>query len=232
MVVLLALLGVTAAVLRIIYPDDFITRFEPLRQRWFEVLAVNDPFADQRPAELARIDGRFAAHRWVVLAHAAAGGLFLLAAPLQFSRRIRSRHLAWHRWSGRVLLLLGFPLILSALFFGVLMPYAGQAEALLILVIGALFLAAAAQAWLAIRRHDIARHREWMIRVFASAISISTVRVLGGPFDLALTPAGVHPRMVFLITIWVAWALTLGAAELWIRRGRQPLPLVAARPSH
>lgn len=221
-----------AATLRIIYPDDLITRFEPLRRTMLEALHVHDPFADQRPAELARVDGRFAAHRWLILSHAVAGGLFLLAAPLQFSRRIRSRYLRWHRWSGRLLLLLGFPLVLTAMYFGVLMPYAGAAEAVLIAMIGALFLTAASRAWLAIRRRDIAAHREWMIRMFASALSISTVRVLGAPFDLALTPAGFHPRMVFLITVWTGWVLTLGAAELWIRHNRQPDPLVPARPSH
>ena len=35
--------------------------------------------------------------------------------PLQFVSRIRTRHLAWHRWSGRLLIVLGFVVGTSAL---------------------------------------------------------------------------------------------------------------------
>lgn len=199
-----------------------------MRRQVLETLHLNDPFADQWPAELARVDGRFAAHPLLIVMHSVAGGLFLLAAPLQFSARIRRRHLRWHRWSGRVLLVLGVPFVLTGMFFGVLMPYGGPGEVVLIALIGSLFLTAASRAWLAIRRREVARHREWMIRVFALAISISTVRVVAAVLDPALTPAGFHPRTIFVISIWTGWCLTLGVAELWIRRTRLP-PLLAAR---
>jgi hypothetical protein len=37
----------------------------------------------------------------IVALHVILGGLYL--APFQFVRRIRSRHLGYHRWAGRVL---------------------------------------------------------------------------------------------------------------------------------
>ena len=55
--------------------------------------------------------------------------------------------------------------------------------------VGGLFLAAAARGYIAIRRHQVARHREWMIRLVALALAISTVRILMGVLDYALTPA-------------------------------------------
>lgn len=75
-------------------------------------------------------------------------------------------------------------------------------------------------AVVAIRRGQVARHREWMIRAFAVALGISTVRVVGTVFDVALTPAGVPPPEVFVLSLWTGWTLTLAAAEAWIRYTR------------
>jgi hypothetical protein len=108
------------------------------------------------------------------------------------------------------------------------MPFAGPPEAAAIALFGGLFLLALARGFVAIRRRDLATHREWMIRAFAIALGISTVRLLGAVFDLALTPAGVSPAGVFLVSIWLGWLVTLGAAELWIRRTR---PRLVAAPA-
>lgn len=112
---------------------------------------------------------------------------------------------------------MAFVAVLSALFFGLLMPYGGPGEAIATALFGGLFLAAISRAFIAIRRHPVARHREWMIRAFAIAIGISTVRVVGAVFDVTLTPAGIRPPEIFVLSIWVGWAITLGAAEAWVR---------------
>ena len=61
-----------------------------------------------------------------------------------------------------------------------------------------------------------------MIRAFALAIAVSTVRVLSGMFDLWLGPKGVGAREVFVLSIWVGWIVTVGGAELWIQRTHRP----------
>jgi uncharacterized membrane protein len=66
----------------------------------------------------------------------------------------------------------------------------------------------------AIRRHQVACHREWMIRAFALAIGISVVRVVGAAVDLALTPVGVRPAEIFVISIWAGWVIAFGSAYL------------------
>jgi hypothetical protein len=67
-----------------------------------------------------------------------------------------------------------------------------------------------------------------MIRVFAIAIAISTVRVVAGVLDVALTPAGFRPPDLFVVSLWTGWVITLGVAELWIRytRPRRHFPAV------
>jgi hypothetical protein len=214
---LLVVVGVGAGIGRVVFADDLVTRAEPARQWLMDALHREDPFALQRPAELARVDGKFAAHPLLTLWHVLPGGVFLLFAPLQFSTWMRGRHIRIHRWSGRLLLPAALVCVLPGLYFGILIPYGGPAEAVAIAVFGGLFLIASCRGFLAIRRRQVAQHREWMIRVFAIAIAISTVRVVAVVLDVALTPAGIRPPDVFALSVWTGWVTTVGVAELWIR---------------
>ncbi len=219
-VLLLVMLGVGSALGRGMFIDDFAARIEPGRQRFMEALDRDDPLAVERAADIAWLDRRFAAHPLATWLHILPGGAFLLLAPLQFSARIRQRHIRIHRWSGRLLVVAAIVMTVPAFYFGVLMPYAGLGEAMAIAIVGSLFLVAIGQGYIAIRRRQVARHREWMIRVFALALAISTVRIIMGVLDYALTPAGYSPRRIFVISVWIGWIITLGAAELWIRHTR------------
>ena len=102
------------------------------------------------------------------------------------------------------------------------MPFGGLGEAVAIALFGVTLLIAIVVAFVAIRHGQIARHREWMIRVFAFAIAISTIRIAFGAIDAALTPSGYPPPDQFVLSVWAGWIVTLAAAEAWIRytRGR------------
>jgi uncharacterized membrane protein len=226
-VAVLVMIGVGAAIGRVAFADDVITRAEPVRQWLMDALHREDPFAAQRPAELALVDGKFATNRFLTLWHVLPGGIFLLFAPLQFSTCIRRRYIRFHRWSGRLLLPAVVASVLPGLYFGILIPYGGRSEAVAIAATGGLLLIAVCRGFLAIRSCQVARHREWMIRVFALAIAISTVRVVAVPLDLALTPAGFRPPTVFALSVWTGWIITLSVAELWIRYTRPGRDLVA-----
>lgn len=215
-VALLTAIGLTAALARASFPADLAGRVDPVRALLLASLGITDPLAAQRPAEVQRFDGPFAAHPRLTLLHVVPGGLFLALAPLQFSSRLRDRHRRLHRWSGRLLVLTAVVSVLPGLYFGLLMPFGGGIEAIAIAVFGGLFLAAIGRAVVAIRTGRVELHREWMIRAFAIAIGIATVRVWGTVFDLALTPLAVSPRDVFVMSVWTGWITTLGAAELWI----------------
>jgi uncharacterized membrane protein len=219
-VVLLTIVGIAAAAARATYPGDFTLRAEVGRERIFQALGLEDPRLAERPAEIEKVDRRFAAHPWLTRLHVLPGALFLLVAPFQFSSRIRLRHLAWHRGSGRLLVVIALLSAVPGFFFGLLIPYAGPVEAVLIAFFGGLFVVALAKAVAAIRRGEVARHREWMIRAYAVAIGIATTRVVGAAVDLVLSPAGFAPPGLFLLAVAGGWSLTVGAAELWIARTR------------
>lgn len=219
-VALLVVIGLGSVVGRGVFPGDFATRADPFRQSVLEAFHRQDPLAAKRPAELDRFDERFAADPFVTLLHILPGGLLLIAAPLQFSSRIRNRHIRFHRWSGRVLVGAAVVSALAGLYFGLLMPYGGLGEATAITLFGGVLLVSVILAVVAIRRGQVARHREWMIRAFAVALGISTVRVFGTVFDVVLTPAGLSPPALFVLSLWTGWTTTLAAGEIWIRYTR------------
>ncbi|HEU5251388.1 MAG TPA: DUF2306 domain-containing protein [Thermoanaerobaculia bacterium] len=219
-VVVLVVVGVAASIGRGVFPGDFATRADPVRGQILAALHRADPFASERAQELDRFDVRYAANPLLTLAHVVPGGVFLILAPLQFSARIRNRHIRFHRWSGRVLVATALVAAAAGLHFGLSMPYGGSGEAAAIAVFGGLFVIAVLRAFVAIRQRQVAVHREWMIRAFAIAIGIATVRVVAAVLDLALTPAGVGPSKIFVLSLWIGWGATLAAAEIWIQHTR------------
>ena len=67
------------------------------------------------------------------------GALLLVLMPVQFSSRVRSRFITFHRWSGRLLLLTAFVAVPAGLFFGVGMPWGGAGEVIGVSLAGGLF---------------------------------------------------------------------------------------------
>ena len=219
---LLVTIGMVAALGRGLFVADFATRAEPFRQQLLHALNLADPNALDRAAEVHHFDSPFAAHPLLTLLHVLPGGILLMLAPLQFSSRLRGRHIRFHRLIGRVLVLAGLTAGLTALYFGLLMPYGGRIESLAIALFGGLFLVALSRAFVAIRRHQVASHREWMIRAFAIGLGVSTVRLVDAVLDLTFRGSGLGPREIFVLAIWTGWVMTLGGAELWIRHTRRP----------
>lgn len=164
-----------------------------------------------------RMLGKFNRHPTATLLHVLPAALLVILAPLQFSRRIRSRHIQWHRWSGRVIVVIAIPVGISGLFFGLLMPFAGTLEASAIAAFGGVFLFSLMRAFIAIRKGDVARHREWMIRMFSVVLGVSTVRI-AGTLLAVLTREG--PEAWFGHSIWIGFGSTVAVAELWIRHTR------------
>lgn len=217
-VISLAAIGIVGAVHRAFFVDDALQRAELVRRDVLSAAGIRDRSLDRASAVLS-FDRSYAAYPLVTLLHIVPGGVLLLLAPLQFSSRLRTRYISWHRWSGRVLLALAVPVALTGLFFGTLMPFGGRGETALIVPFALFMLASLAHAYRAVRSGDIAAHREWMIRAFAVAIAIATVRVVAAVLDLVLSPY-VGLRALFVLALWMGWLSTFLAAELWIRRSK------------
>ena len=219
-VAFLLFFGITASALRATHVADLFAVAEPIRTSILGALGIVDQNAVHRAGLVAQIDNKFGTHAVVTLVHVLCGALLLVLVPLQFSKSIRSRYRAFHRWSGRLLVVTALITGFGGLYFGVLYPSVGQPEPFIIGVIGTWFLASTAIAYISIRRGHTAKHREWMLRAVASALGVSTVRLSMIPIDLVLTPMGVRPEVVFLNSFWIGWVIAIVTAEWWIRRTR------------
>ena len=102
-VILLAGIGILAALFRLIY-----------------LVSVQRP--DFVP-DLRSFEDRYTIHPLLTLLHVTPGILFMILGPLQFAKRIRARHMRIHRWSGRIFVASGIVIGISALRLGFVMHW-------------------------------------------------------------------------------------------------------------
>jgi uncharacterized membrane protein len=172
----------------------------------------------REPANLGFLD-----HPTIVGLHVVLGAVYIMVAPFQFVERIRSRHLSYHRAAGRILVVVGLAVGVTALFLGLVIPFSGWPEAVLIAVFGSLFLFFLSRGYVHIRAKRVTLHQASMTRAFAIALAPATQRVLFIPPLLVLQ----DPRLDQVVLLSVAaWATALVVhsvlAEVWIRRTRRP----------
>jgi hypothetical protein len=180
--------------------------------RRFVVLLAPPPPAP-RFAAAAVLDAVFAAHRSLTLLHILPAFLFMALMPFQFVERIRERHTALHRWSGRLLLSLGAVVGASALIMSFTMNIGGVSETAATTLFAVLFLLFLGLGFLSIRRHRVDLHRQWMIRAFGVALGVATTRPIIGAFFAARR---LSPHEFFGAAFWLGFTTTLLAAEAWI----------------
>jgi uncharacterized membrane protein len=158
----------------------------------------------------------------IVALHVALGGLYLTLAPFQFVKRVRSRHLSYHRRFGRLLVAIGVVVGATALFMGLVIPFSGWGERVIISLFGTLFLVALLKGFVHVRAGRVAQHREWMIRAFAIALAVATIRLIYIPaLFIVADPTEAQNAMLWDTSFAVAFVVHAAVAELWIRATRR-----------
>ncbi|MEQ8485789.1 MAG: DUF2306 domain-containing protein [Pseudomonadales bacterium] len=151
---------------------------------------------------------------WYASVHFLGSGLALLIGGFQFSARLRQRHLALHRWVGRI--------YLGAVLVGGIgglaiagIAHGGPPTTVGFTMLGALWLYSGARAYGAIRAGDIDGHRRWMVRNFALTFAAVTLRLELGLLTGALGWSFDH---AYLTVAWLCWVPNLVVAEWWLLR--------------
>lgn len=175
------------------------------------------PPASQGYGPTAALDEGFGRHRTLTLLHILPASLFVCLAPLQFLPGIRRQHIQWHRWSGRVLLILGGIVGTTALVMSYTMAIGGANETAATTLFGILFLLFLILGFRSIRQHRTAEHREWMTRAFGVSLGVATTRPIVGAFFAARR---LSPHEFFGTAFWMGFTLTLLGAEVWIHCSR------------
>jgi uncharacterized membrane protein len=206
-VIFLALVGSAVAVRRMVHLIPMVVRgYQP------PTIARN-PVA----AQFAALDDLFAHYPILTLVHIVPGLLFMVLGPLQFVPTIRARHLRWHRFSGRIFVICGVVIGLTALAMSFAMPsIGGFNQAAATTLFATFFLTALCKAFWHIRRREIVLHREWMIRAFSVGLAVATIRPIIGMFFATRRFSGLTPHEFFGVAFWIGFVLHLIAAETWI----------------
>lgn len=212
-VVCLALIGVFVVVRRAVHLVPIL------------INGYSPPAAPSNPAvaQLVALDDLFARHPVLTLVHILPGLLFVVLGPLQFSSTFRERHLRWHRRCGRILLLCGTVIGVSALVMSFAMPSIGGVnQAAATTLFGLWFLFALGTAFRHILRGEIPLHREWMIRAFSTGLAVATIRPIIAVFFATSSFSGLTPDEFFGTAFWIGFVLHYIAAEAWIQWTRPP----------
>ena len=172
----------------------------------------------QDPALADALDVRYIQHRWVSFLHIVPGVLFLTLAPLQFVARIRQRRISIHRGLGRFLATCAAISGVIVLVLNIIFPsFGGISTQTATIFFGVIFLFSLAMAIRHILRKEVRQHREWMIRTFALAVGVATVRVF---FLLLGVITGLSFEETFGASFWLGFGVNLLIAEVWINYTR------------
>lgn len=124
---------------------------------------------------LSLINPLYYASPWAVIVHGGSGAIFFLTMPWQFSPALRGKYPAWHRASGRLVLLSGYSMAVS----GIWMHLFLTPDELGMRFIGLLALSCGmvlgfSMAFYAVLQRQFDRHRRWMCRAVAMTLAAVT----------------------------------------------------------
>lgn len=174
-------------------------------------------------AQFAPLDDLFAHYRILTLIHIVPGLLFMILGPFQLSAALRAGYPKFHRVNGRIFLACAAIVGISALVMSLGMPAIGGVnQASATTLFATFFLFALGKAFWHIRRREIALHRQWMIRAFATGLAVATIRPIIGFFFATSRVTGLTPHEFFGTAFWLGFTLQLIAAEAWIHYTQPP----------
>lgn len=154
--------------------------------------------------------GRYNPVRWHLLPHGLGGLIALALGALQFSTRLRRRHIRLHRLIGKAYMVgvfIAAPVavwiaFITSVWF--LIPFTIlQAGTWMFFTI---------VAYLCIRRGDVASHRAWMMRSYSIVLIFLEGRVL-----MAVPALARHGMDAIVLVNWGCLAVTLVVVECLIR---------------
>lgn len=154
-----------------------------------------------------------------VILHIVGALVYSLVGAFQFLPGLRRRHIGWHRFAGRYLLVpAGLIVALSGLWMTAFYDVPlidGLALQISRYLVGVLMAASIVLALVAIARRDIPNHGAWMIRAYALAMGAGTQVLTSAPFAILF---GTPSEFWRLVQMDAGWLINIVVAEVIIRR--------------
>ena len=187
----LLILRVLAEIL-VNYPDYFPPNFDAL-------------FLQGREATFTGI------YQAAFYVHIFSGPVVLFNGLILLSETIRRRHRGWHRWLGRVqvVVLLVFVLPSSAVMSW--HAFGGWPAGLSFLGLSAATASCAIIGVVHARRRRYDQHRRWMLRCYVLICSAVFLRLISGTAGLVGVSS---PEQAYILAAWSSWLVPLAAYEI------------------
>lgn len=154
-----------------------------------------------------------------VVLHIIGALVYSLVGAFQFLPGLRRRHIEWHRFAGRYLLVpAGLIVVLSGLWMTAFYDVPlidGLALQISRYLVGVLMAVSIVLALVAIARRDIPHHGAWMIRAYALAMGAGTQVLTSAPFAILF---GTPSEFWRLVQMDAGWLINIVVAEIIIRR--------------
>lgn len=174
--------------------------------------------------QLLPANARIDASPLPLVVHVLGAAVYAILGAFQFPARLRRAHPAWHRRSGRILVVAGLAVALSGIWMTLFYSGAPGGDLLwaIRLVVGSAMAAGIVLGVAAIRRRDVAAHRAWMIRAYALGLGAGTQAFTEGIGEAILGTTDLSKA----VSLASGWLLNAIVAELIIRlpavrRGRR-----------
>ncbi|HET9222871.1 MAG TPA: DUF2306 domain-containing protein [Roseiflexaceae bacterium] len=173
-------------------------------------------------AEITPANARFFASPLPVVLHIVGAAVYIILGAFQFAPTFRLRRPDWHRVAGRLVVLCGLLVGLSALWMTLFYPWPRGDGALLYvlrLLFGSAMVVSIVLGFTAIRRRDVRRHRAWMMRGYALGLAAGTQALILAAGELLAGPPSELSRALLM---GAAWVINLAVAEWAIHKRPAP----------
>ncbi|WP_442481992.1 DUF2306 domain-containing protein [Aeoliella sp. SH292] len=174
------------------------------------VLAYRDYLPPNFDADflLGRSGYFFGTYQWAFYAHIFSGPVTLIAGLFLLSDGLRSRYPQWHRWLGRMQVLLILAVLTpSGLWMAFYAPSATAGAGFAMLSLATAL--CAAMGWRTAVARQFQLHRWWMLRCYALLCSAVVLRLIGGLSEIT----GAY--WTYPVAAWVSWIVPLVGVELY-----------------
>ncbi|SEN22127.1 DUF2306 domain-containing protein [Lihuaxuella thermophila] len=150
---------------------------------------------------------------FMLRAHIVLAVVSLLTGPIGAIRKIRLKSIAWHRWSGRIYVVSIVLNLIPGLYLSWFVT--GSLTVAGFLVLNLLWLATTWLGYLHIRRKNLAKHRQWIVRSFFLTYANLTIHLLLPVSQYAI---GLSYGASYALAVWGSMLLNLGLAEAVLRK--------------
>jgi uncharacterized membrane protein len=173
-------------------------------------------------AQITPANARFFASPLPVVVHIVSAGVYAVLGAFQFANGFRRRRPGWHRLAGRLVVLCGLLVGLSALWMTLFYPWPTGDGALLYifrLLFGSAMVGSIVLGFTTIRRGDVIGHRAWMMRGYAIGLGAATqmLTLMAGGII-----AGPPSELSRALLMGAGWVINLAVAEWAICRRQTP----------